>query len=218
MQTDFTFLFFSPDSVAWQLNSIQRTPGDSVLKLRIGGWLFNKRKLASTAGAQPALPADAATNPAYQANNTNEERPFVRYKVPFQAQKHVNMCGEACIVMLKQFKGLPPAINMDVNPRGVLEGVDGVITLANTHGLRVGYFGRPISNKKIAKVLTDHGPFICCGDYARFLGQRWGHFIVVTGVWGDKVMIHDPWHGENRQKSIDWFVEKYEGNTFAYIA
>lgn len=187
------------------------------MKLKLGGWLVNKRKVASTAGPLPVLPTDINTNPTYKAQNASEELPFLHYTVPFESQKHINMCGEACVVMLKKFKGIPPAINMDVNPRGVLEGVDSIITLANTHSLRVGYFGRPITNKKIARVLSDHGPFICCGDYARFLGKRWAHFVVVTGVWGDKVFIHDPWHGEGRQKTVDWFVEKYEGNTFAYI-
>lgn len=184
------------------------------------GRYFNKLKVANTAGPLPGLPADYGTNPEYVPGNPyNEAEPFKRHDdVAFQHQKFVNMCGEACMLMLLDYRGHPHTINMNVNPRGPVEGIDGVDALvANNHLLTIGHFPGEITNKKIARVLIDHGPFICSGSYARVIGPiRFGHFILVTGVWGDEVFFHDPWHGANRRKPIDWFVPKYAGTAYAY--
>ena len=178
------------------------------MKLRVGNWLVNKR----------SGPSSTANVGAYGL--LVKADPSTVYQVPFVAQKHINMCGEACVVMLQKFKGAPVSINMNVNPRGLSEGGDGVGELANQHGLRNHYFQGDTNNltsKKIADALDNYGPLICAGEYARFIGKRFGHFIVVTGIHGNLVFINDPWHGSSRAKPVDRFAPKLNDTWFANI-
>jgi Papain-like cysteine protease AvrRpt2 len=170
----------------------------------VQSWILNKRSGdARTAGALPG------------GNDANR----IIYNVGYVAQKHINMCGEACVKMLKDYKGYPSGINMDVNPRGAFQGKK-FDALANQHNLQEGFFPGQlnakgtkwtrgaISAQSIKDALTEHGPIICSGDFCRMMGQRFGHYVLVTGVDGDLVHFNDPWHGDKRKKSVDWFVEK----------
>lgn len=165
----------------------------------VQSWLLNKRKRATT--------ADLAVG---------NGGPTVVYDVPFVAQKHINMCGEACVKMLKEFKGRPVAIDMGINPRGVFQGKK-FDKLAADHGLTEGYFPGQLDNgqwtkgaitaQSIVDALTSHGPIICSGDFCRMMGSRWGHYVLVTGVQGGLIHFNDPWHGDKRKKPVDWFID-----------
>lgn len=186
----------------------------------VAGWLVNKKKVANTSGPQLILPAGYDSQ-RYAPGGAKEARPFIQHDVPFLAQKHINMCGEASAKMLLQYHGRNPTINLDRNPRGLMEGTD-VGDLARRFGLVRTQFSREVGTaqptaKQLAWLLAQYGPLLCSGDYCRMLGQRWGHVIVLTGIWDDLVLFQDSWHGEDRRKPLTWFVPKLE-DEFAYLA
>lgn len=190
------------------------------MRVRVGNWLINKRKTATTAGHPLLYPPDVNTNAAYAPAGSRQAKPFIEYPVQFQEQKHVNMCGEASVKMLLQFHGRNSTINMSVNPRGVLQGAD-LDDLVNQYRLTKSKFSVEVNttaptNKNLAYILAAFGPVICSGEYCRMLGTRWGHYVLLCGVWDDLVIFQDPWHGANRRKPVNWFVPKLE-NDFAYL-
>ena len=164
------------------------------------GWLVNKQVRANTAsGAQP------------QAAQNSSDIFLPLPQGGYEHQQHVNMCGEACVVMLYRYHGADAGIDMSRNPRGALKGggtqklLDGYARLAEETRRC-----RNFDKDSLAYVLRTYGPVIVAGEFARFMGARWGHFILVHGVVGHTVYIADPWHGEAREKPFDWFLPKLE--------
>ncbi len=183
------------------------------------GWLFNKRKVATTAGVPLLTPTNAQQ--LYRPNASyNEAYPYINYPVPYVHQPHVNVCGEACVLMLYKFGQKNGGPNVNVNPRGVFEGEDSVDKLVSAWP-ELTCIKKPgrIASMRLAWVLAEYGPFICSGDYVRFVRKlRGGHFIVVTGIWGEMMLIHDPWHGRDRRKPITWFQGKLQkGDCFGVL-
>lgn len=178
------------------------------MQIRVAGWLINKRKMASTAGAPlPQIPIGTdPIDPVNQTATPNVQLVLARY----QNQKHINMCGEACVTMLYEYHHDNAGVNMNVNPRGVLEGADAGDLRQRFPRLRSWTFRTPMTPRRLAYGLLTYGPLIASGDFARFMGKRWGHYILVTGVVGDTVLIADPWHGEDRRKSMEWFKDKLD--------
>lgn len=171
------------------------------------GWFFNKHKRATTAGLRPQAGTNAPPMTGINAG------PYVYYDMQghFQHQKHINMCGEACVAMLYSYQGDDAQIDMRVNPRGTFEGSDDDDLLAAYPRLRR---GRGLDTAGFTaddldgELRSRGGPLMVAGEFARFLGHRWGHWIVVQGIVGNRVYIADPWHGEDRQKTFDWFIGK----------
>src|SRR4051794_33394709 len=163
------------------------------------GWLVNKRAHATT--AHELLPQVGGGD--------------VVLKLPddgYQHQKHINMCGEACVVMLYKYHHDDAGVNMTHNPRGVLEGgaphklVERFAKLDWTKS----WEPKDFKERSLAYALGTYGPLIASGEFARFMGARWGHFVLVHGIVGNVVLIADPWHGEDRRKPFDWFKSKLD--------
>jgi hypothetical protein len=172
--------------------------------------VMNKRAVATTSGSvfewdeRRHIP-----NEPNLSNKTKEAEPHVAIPVPFVAQQHGNMCGDACVNMLYLFMGEQAPQDMGVNPRGIFEGLD--IQDANLDTL-FWKIDDPNPERRLAYVLLKYGPIIASGSFARFMGGganavRPLHKILVNGVWDETVLINDPWHGEDRQKPIDWFIK-----------
>lgn len=183
------------------------------MEVKIGGWLINKRARASTAKVALPLPINGGH---YNPDSSKEEAaPFVRWPIDYVAQKHVNMCGDACVNMLYAFHGDTPPNDMRTNPRGVVEGMDWSEMRQQFN--RLARFrplwltnGRQPSNMNIAHALVTCGPLAVSGNFARFLGTRWGHWILLHGIMDTVLLIADPWHGEDRRKPFDWFLKHWD--------
>jgi ABC-type bacteriocin/lantibiotic exporter with double-glycine peptidase domain len=168
------------------------------------GWLVNKQRVANTA---------SGAVPQFAQNGSDVFLPLPQGG--YEHQQHINMCGEACVVMLYRYHGDDANIDMSRNPRGVLKG--GSVQKLLGRYAKLADEERRCKNfdrDSLAYVLRTFGPVIASGDFARFMGGRWGHFILVHGVVGNVVHIADPWHGEDREKPFAWFVTKLE--TFNY--
>ena len=168
------------------------------------GWFVNKKKRSST-----------RLYPHSHPNEAMEDD--VEYDVPYFSQVHLNTCGETSLGMLLAYHKLPATFDIGNNPRGIVEGaelndllIDYCFALPN---IRTGTFPVEITRKTLLGILKERGPIVCTGEFCHFLGGRFSHFILLRGVYGQQVIIHDPWHGENRYKNIDtWFSQHLDGS------
>ncbi|MCL1080047.1 hypothetical protein D5R81_18430 [Parashewanella spongiae] len=160
--------------------------------------LVNKRKKASTS--------------SYRSKHPNANGVYdIEYNIPYIHQYLINECGEVSFAMLLSFYYPDKTIENNAGKRGAFEGSDSSV-LMRRYGLkfnklRTGYFSG-VSVEKISTILKEHGPFVCSGEFVRLLvfsKVRSGHLVIIKGIFGDKVIINDPWHGEDRYKGIDWF-------------
>jgi hypothetical protein len=137
-------------------------------------------------------PTDAAKRP----------KAFARHNVPFIHQRHVNLCGDACINMLLAFKGRPHKPKLGKNPRGVFEGqtTDDVLDQLAAAGLTRFSLALPQNRQwtpeTLGEYLQKYGPIICKGSM---------HFVLMVGIHEEHVFVHDPWRGANMTKSLDEF-------------
>jgi hypothetical protein len=186
------------------------------MQIRVGGWLVNKRKQATTSGDPlPAIP-----HAPYPDAKAQQADPNILLPLPangFEPQKHINMCGEACVAMLYKYHGADAGIDMSRNPRGIMEGSDDVALANRFPRIQWWKYKQKMTRYRLAYGLTTHGPLIASGDFARFMGKRWGHFILVNGIIDNVVHIADPWHGEDRRKPFDWFAEKLASEYLLYF-
>lgn len=190
-----------------------------MVQLKIGASIFNKRAKATTASNAPSLPINNA-NGKYNPSGAEELFPHITLPIKFEAQKHINMCGDAAVNMLYAYHGKTPPNNLKINSRGVFEGmnVDNVVEkFGSAMGGSLsrwrpkwsqsdGHLGA-LTPMRLAYGLHQHGPLMWSGEFARFIGKRWGHWIVVHGILDETVLIADPWHGDERKKPISWLVK-----------
>jgi hypothetical protein len=138
--------------------------------------------------------------------------------VPFIAQNHVNLCGDACVSMILKFynkeatsgltasKKHPSAMKMARNPRGIFSGSDSsqwveALTGAGLHSYIFYGRGAQFSSRQIAVVLLDFGPFVAGVKFNRFTE----HAILIIGVQNDRLFFHDPWRGANMSMTLAQF-------------
>jgi peptidase C39-like protein len=125
---------------------------------------------------------------------------FARHNVPFIHQRHVNLCGDACINMLLAFKGRQFMAKLRKNPRGVFDGqtTDDVLAQLRAAGLPVFSLALPQDHQWTPDILGEYlqkfGPIICKGSM---------HFVLLVGIHEEHVCIHDPWRGANMTKTLD---------------
>lgn len=190
-----------------------------MVQLKLGASIFNKRARASTASNMPVLPINNAGG-KYAPSGPEEMFPHIVLPIAFQAQKHINMCGDACVNMLYAYHGRTPPNNLKINSRGVFAGMnmDEVVKkfgVAEGGALRRwrpdwredGQHFAALNPMRLAAGLHQCGPLMWSGEFARFLGGRWGHWIIVHGILEETVLIADPWHGEERKKPFSWFTK-----------
>jgi hypothetical protein len=122
------------------------------------------------------------------------------------------MCGDACVEMLRECLQLSfPAIDMNHNPRGAVEGAGADDLLRDYGNYLRKYTGfqspTALTGTGIRDALKIKGPIMCSGNFVRLIGKvRSGHWILLIGIDGSTLVIHDPWHGAFRRKPIDWFT------------
>lgn len=189
------------------------------MEVPFGKFLLNQRAKATTAKDISALPINNKNGKWSPDDKKEEAFPSIIIPVEFFAQKHVNMCGDACVNMLYAAAKKKPPVNMKQNTRGVMEGLDND-AVREAHGDLIRWRPnwvqkdqssiRNLTPMRLAFGLKQNGPMMFSGSYARFIGKRWGHWIVVHGIVEENVYIADPWHGENRHKSFSWLMEHAE--------
>src|SRR6202035_2852106 len=57
-------------------------------------------------GSEPKSTFEAKGNYGEMSGKLGEVNPHLNYKVPFVHQQHINLCGDACALMLQKFWGM----------------------------------------------------------------------------------------------------------------
>jgi hypothetical protein len=159
--------------------------------------------------------------------------------VPFTAQSHVNLCGDACANMLIRFynnasnvdltqsKSNPAAMKMMTNPRGMFSGSgpnEWARELAGAGLSPYSFFSHnpQFNSKQLYYILSDCGPFIAGVAFNRFTE----HAILVNGMiyddaLTDKLYYHDPWRGSHMSMTLAAFntiCKASDSNSFLTVA
>jgi hypothetical protein len=134
--------------------------------------------------------------------DTCEADPHLTLRVPFVAQQHVNLCGDACALMLLKFWGRDTlGRDTNTNPRGPLggSGFDDICSMFPHENWRAPFPIPPKAQgwtaRKLAYQLATVGPLIVS------LPRHW---VVLIGAQGQQLYIHDPWRGPNLVKDVGW--------------
>ena len=119
---------------------------------------------------------------------------YAFHNVPYFHQRHVNDCGDACGNAILAFYGKTENMkSLATNARGIFERLSESRLIA---------WMREAGLKRLTVALAGCGPMICGGVEP---GDAVGHFVVLIGVSEDNVLLHDPWTGPRKTKSIDEF-------------
>jgi hypothetical protein len=152
--------------------------------------------------------------------NVMPTQPCYAADVAFEHQTHVNLCTDACLNMLFEYRNRSQyKSNLDKNPRSTFSGqsTDAVKERIEEAGL-IAFSLRPKGSAKkwtgleLAENLFLFGPIICMGS---------GHAILLIGVSNAETLIfHDPWRGQYMPHSLDHFNKKIVNwdNLFSLVA
>jgi hypothetical protein len=133
-------------------------------------------------------------------------------RVPFVAQKHVNLCSDASAMMILQAWGYATNRTTKTNPRGAFQGArlsdhtDLVNQGPTEWSTEVDVDPGGLDAKTWSIQLGQRGP-IGCSISGVLPGTA--HCVVLIGAYGDQghVVIHDPWRGPRLSMSADRFNE-----------
>jgi hypothetical protein len=156
----------------------------------------------------PTLPnfslEDLASSPQSQPGSNSQSG--VSIPVADIRQKKINACADACINVLLAHHGLPHA-TIGTNSRHLFRGMssrEAAQALRNHHlntkMLRPAQIGN-VTSAELTAWLGTHGPLLC---------ESTDHFVVLSGIHGDRVSIHCPLLGKRRgtiqslNKFLDW--------------
>jgi hypothetical protein len=120
-------------------------------------------------GSEPKSTFEATRNYSEMHGRPDECNPLLNYKVPFVQQQHINLCGDACALMLQKFWGMAITISVDQNPRGVLEGstTDDVKDFFPQDACKAVTpmpSNRTWDSRHLAYAMACGGPIICCTE------------------------------------------------------
>lgn len=135
---------------------------------------------------------------------------YAFHNVPYFHQRHVNDCGDACGNAILAFYGKTENMkSLATNARGIFERLSESRLIAWMREAGLNRTGVPLPRKeegwsaeRLTVALAGCGPMICGGVEP---GEAVGHFVVLIGVSEDNVLLHDPWTGPRKTKSIDEF-------------
>ena len=152
--------------------------------------------------------------------DTSEKEPLKRthiHEVEFIQQGHVNLCGDACLEMLRLYNGEEPHREVEVNskslkslssnPRRAFQGLSREQLTkeieSSNFQLSELKFRTNVSDDKFTSDLADcieQGPVLIAYRGNPF----WGHYALIIGIIGDDLVIHNPWSGANEVKPVSW--------------
>jgi hypothetical protein len=140
------------------------------------------------------------------------------YPVPYHRQRHANMCGDACVLMLAEYYGwteIASRINLKKNPRGITGDLKLEASDYSSYFNEIKDLRKPASKSDLVEKLQEH-PLMVCGDFCQMgvLGTQ-GHWVLLKGMSKTHFYLHDPWHGANREMEHEVFVVKMDA---AYAA
>jgi hypothetical protein len=149
------------------------------------------------------------------------------HPVPFIRQRHTNMCGDACVLMLASYyygtdagseetlRNVRGGIDMKKNPRGPADGLELPGPYANFLDNVSLWQGAGTVREKLIRHLEEY-PMIVGGDFCNMgiLGEV-GHWVVLKGRSAEDgsdqaFYIHDPWHGANIKVPQQAFAQRVD--------
>ena len=138
------------------------------------------------------------------------------HDVPYLHQGHVNLCGDACVEMIRRYYGQksdrPSSVNsagveyLVENPRGPFKGLskeeiqEEIADLDFELQAQDKFHKTYIILKRDLSKLIQQGPLLF--SYAET--GLYGHYVVIAGVVGDELIVHDPWSGGSEIRPIRW--------------
>ena len=169
---------------------------------RIIGMSYDRDQVGSWSDYSISGPADAPSS--------------MQLRVPFVPQRHVNLCSDACAIMIAQAWGEMTITNTKTNPRGAFESAE----IKDHQPIA----GRIIDWKEIqpssAWGIKDYLYYMAAfGPLGCFLkGSIPGtmHYVVLIGGSEGKqtVTLHDPWKGPFRQMTVTNFRKDLDELTY----
>jgi hypothetical protein len=146
------------------------------------------------------------------------------YDVPFCQQPHANMCGDAAATMVVSFgmhrgaavrRAVRRTLRRQPRPTGLQHLPPGLNAndMCNAYDLVQVH---PALNE-LRYYLLHRGPLVVSGELfgGNYDGERENHYCVLKGVWGQFVIIDDPWQGRDRRKPAQWMHDHWH-DTFAF--
>lgn len=144
--------------------------------------------------------------------------------VPYIHQGHINTCFDACINMVLVYFGKDPICELTPpnrenisaikdNPRGIFEGMSAKeLKKFDQNGLKffpIEFIGErhAFEDEEILnnfRQLLTSTPLIFTHQSTVFTR----HVVVIKGVIGNKLIVHDPWTGGNEIRSLNWYKNK----------
>ncbi|WP_257275915.1 C39 family peptidase [Endozoicomonas sp. SESOKO4] len=142
------------------------------------------------------------------------------HAVNYIHQGHFNLCGDACVEMLRRFYGDNPlratttnskkVESLSTNPRGIFKGLSlkKVYEEADHSSFKLSELQFPDSSvpkEELVKSLTElisEAPILLSYRENNF----YGHYALLIGIIGDKLVVHDPWSGGSEIESVEWLL------------
>ena len=140
------------------------------------------------------------------------------HDVEFIQQGHVNLCGDACLEMLRLYNGENPQREVEINskslkslssnPRKTFKGMSRKefmreVKSSNFQLSELKFETDGIDDTQFTDDVShciEQGPVLIAYRGNPF----WGHYALVIGVAGDELVIHNPWSGANQIKPVSW--------------
>lgn len=141
----------------------------------------------------------------------------VKLKVPFFRQENWYTCGPACLRMLLAYFGIDISEEELEKACGTTE-LGTTPTQISTGASKSGMDAMATKNanlENLKRSLEEGSPIIVLIDPSYIYGgiAGFGHFIVVVGIEGDKMIYHDPdpdiSEGEFRRCEVEKFIKAW---------
>jgi ABC-type bacteriocin/lantibiotic exporter with double-glycine peptidase domain len=138
----------------------------------------------------------------------------MKLKVPYFKQEKNTNCGVACLKMVFAFYGMNVV-------ESELEEACETSWLGNTCGelvqgsMKYEFMAEEVENINIdyvSTMLRKEFPLVALLDPAVLYGglEGFGHFVVITGLKGDKIYYNDPDMGKDLKVNVDDFFNAWE--------
>lgn len=140
------------------------------------------------------------------------------HAVNYIHQGHVNLCGDACVEMLRRFYGDNPlratttnskkVESLSTNPRRIFKGlsINEIYEETIHSNFKLSELKFPVSSvpkEALLESLTElisEAPILLSYRENNF----YSHYVLLIGIIGDKLVIHDPWSGGSEIEPLKW--------------
>ncbi|WP_422138796.1 papain-like cysteine protease family protein [Endozoicomonas sp. ALC020] len=155
------------------------------------------------------------------------------HPVKYIHQGHVNLCGDACVEMLRRFYGDDPLFVTSINPEKVESLSTNPRRIFKGFPLEEFYEESIRSNFKLSELQFPDSSYTkeaLVESLTELIAETpillryqencfYGHYALLIGIMGDKLVIHDPWSGGSQIETVEWLQSLISENELeAFLA